>query len=344
MQIPAIKENVSLLPLTAFKIGGKARYFTEVKNSDELKEALRFAKEEGLPFFVLGGGSNVLIGDAGFDGLVLKMEMRGKSWEEKGDEVFVKAAAGENWDALISEAVGKGFFGFENLSAIPGSVGGSVVQNIGAYGAEIKDVVKEVEVLDTEKGEVKTLNNEECEFAYRTSIFKKKDKRNLVILSVTYRLSKNGKLNISYRDLDLYFKNKPDVQESLQNVRNAVVEIRGGKFPPLDQYGTAGSFFKNPIVEKKLYEELKLKYPNIPGFPAGVDQIKIPAAWLLDKVGNFKGVREDDVGSWQNQALVLVNYDKAAASDVKALAARMQKVIKDHTGISLEPEVQFVGE
>ncbi len=340
-----IEKDVSLAPLTTFRIGGRAKYFVRVNNIEELKAVPTFLSErEGLPIFILGGGSNILVGDEGFSGLVIKMELKGVEWKEEKNapSTLLRAGAGEVWDELVGEVVSRGFSGMENLSGIPGSVGGSVVQNIGAYGAELKDILHSVEVFNLNTGHLETLSNEECLFDYRHSVFKTSGGDGRIIIAATLRLNKRGLPNLTYRDLEIYFKNRP--APTAPEIRQAVLNIRQSKFPPLSEVGTAGSFFKNPIVSREKFRQLSSTYPDMPNYFVDEDNVKVPAAWLLDKVGNFKGVREENVGSWQNQALVLVNYGKASAKEIKALANKMQKIIQDKTGIALEPEVGFIGE
>ena len=346
-----IKENVSLAPFTTFRIGGAARFFVQVGNVNELKEAVVFAVEKNIPIFVLGGGSNVLISDSGFDGLVIKNEIKGIS-EEAGagtssDFVRIIAGAGENWDDLVKYTVEeKGLYGLENLSWIPGTVGASPVQNIGAYGAEAKDTIEWVEVYNPTTAKIEKLSNVDCLFGYRDSIFKH-ERKNDIILRVAFLLKKNGKLSLEYKDLQKYFEERKSTP-SLCVVRDAVVEIRKNKLPDLSKVGTAGSFFKNQTILKSEYEKLLEKYPAMPAFPvdqkseSGQEQVKIPTAWILDNVCGFKGLRRGEVGVHENQALVLVNFGNGTAQEIKALADEMITSVKEKTGISIAPEVEFI--
>ena len=339
-----IEKDVPLAPLTTFRIGGNAAYFVRVKSAEELKAARLFATQKaGLPVFVLGGGSNVLIADEGFPGLVIKMELKGKEWrEEGGGSVNLRAAAGEIWDDLVAEAVGRGHFGMENLSGIPGSMGGAVVQNIGAYGRELKDSLRSVEVFNLATGEFENLSKEECLFDYRHSLFKTDGGEDRIITAATLHLNENGKPDLSYRDLEMYFRGQP--RPTVAAVREAVLEIRRKKFPPLAEVGTAGSFFKNPIISHKKFQELKETYPDMPHYFVDEEKVKIPAAWILDKIGNFRGLRKGPVGTYENQALVIVNWNDATAAETKSFAEEMKNDIGKKIGIELEEEVKTIGD
>ncbi|MDD5050836.1 MAG: UDP-N-acetylmuramate dehydrogenase [Candidatus Pacebacteria bacterium] len=337
-----IEENISLKEHTTFKIGGKARYFCLVQNEKDLKEAVAFAKREKVPTLVLGGGSNVLISEKGFDGLVVKIELKGIEFEEARGGVLVHVGAGENWDSFVAETVRRGLFGLENLSGIPGTVGGAPVQNIGAYGAEVKDVFDSVEVFDPLTGGIFAMTKKECEFAYRDSIFKHEEGKHLIILRVTFFLKENGELNTSYKDVKKYLEEKKITEPTQEEVRNAVIEIRSKKFPDLKKFGTAGSFFKNPIIQREEFEKLLNDYPKLPSFPAGEGLVKIPAGYLFDVICGFKGVRHGDAGVFENQALVLVNWGKATAEEIKKLAEEMRAKVKEKTGIEIEFEVNIL--
>ncbi|TSC83610.1 MAG: UDP-N-acetylmuramate dehydrogenase [Parcubacteria group bacterium Gr01-1014_17] len=361
-------QHISLAEFTSFKIGGKADYFCRAQSVDELKEALAFAKEQSLPFFILGGGTNMLLSDDGFRGLVIKIEIKNSPLEGStptqvgGRDVLIAVDAGENWDEFVAETVARGLWGLENLSGIPGTVGGAPVQNIGAYGSEVKDVVLLVEVLDVKTGKIKKLSDTECCFGYRDSIFKKPEGKNFIITRVAFLLRKDGKPNLSYKDLAVYFAGKP--VPSLADIRRAVLEIRSRKFPDLKTHGTAGSFFKNPIISKEKFDELKKCYPGLPGFtiderhqmfeanPAssagrrrgdnigGRSLVKVPLAWILDNICGLKGFQRGSVSLWKDQPLVLVNDGGASASDISALADKVTRIVKEKTGIQIEKEVQ----
>jgi len=334
-----IKKKFSLTSLNTFKIDAVADYFAEINSVDHLKEALEFAEKNKLPIFILGGGSNILISDKNFLGLVLKINIKGVLWKEMGDMIEVTAGAGENWDGLVLESVKRDLYGLQNLSGIPGSVGGAPVQNIGAYGAEIKDVLKSVEVFDKEKKVFLSLSKEECKFGYRDSIFKTPEGENYVITKVILWLSKTGNLNLNYKDVTEYFalkKNTPTLSE----VREAILEIRNKKFPDLEFVGTAGSFFKNPIISREKYDELLKKYPELPSYNMSSSLVKIPLAWIIDKICGLKGKREDKVGTFSKQAIVVVNWSGATGTEIKNFAEKIKKEVKAKTDIDIELEVQ----
>ncbi len=332
-----IEKNKSLKEFTTFKIGGSAQFFCAVENEEELVEAVAFSKAENLPIFVLGGGSNILISDEGFHGLVIKMEMKGVEYE--GARVTVQA--GEDWDAFVEKTVEQGLYGLENLSLIPGTVGAAPVQNIGAYGSEVKDTIESVRVFDTAENVFKDFLNHHCEFEYRNSLFKREAGR-YIIVSTTFVLKKDGKVNIGYKDLRDYFSTKNLSQPTLQEVRNAVVEIRTNKLPDVRKVGTAGSFFKNPIITHGQANELEKRFTGLPIFPVDDAYVKISLAWILDKVCGFKGVSKGNVGTYKNQALVLVNNGNATATEIISFAEEIKKVVRKKTGIEIEEEVQRV--
>ncbi len=347
-----ITENVLLRDLTTFRIGGLARFFVVVKNIAELQEALVFAQSKQIPIFILGGGSNILVSDNGFAGLVIKIEITGIEIIPKdATHVEMIGGAGEIWDTFVKRAVQEGLYGIENLSLIPGSVGATPVQNIGAYGCEVKDTISWVETVHCETGEIKLFTNPECHFEYRNSYFKTEEGKKYSITRVAFLLTKEGIVNTQYKDITEYIKNNSVIDITLQKVRDIVIAIRTKKLPDVKKIGTAGSFFKNPVIKKELYEELLKIYPELPAFSTppypgrglgGGEFVKIPAAWLLDKVCGFKGFREGDVGVYQNQALVLVNFGNATAQEINNLADNMIACVQEKTKIILEKEVQII--
>lgn len=336
-----IIENISLKEYTTFRIGGPARFFCVAKNEDEIIEAIGFSKKNKIPFFILGGGSNILVADTGFDGLVIKIETKGIDYTEDGNFVFAKVSAGEDWDKFVKETVEKELYGLENLSGIPGTVGASSVQNIGAYGSEVKDVIESVYVLDTEKDEYKEFSNIECKFDYRFSYFKNHPSR-YVILFVTFKLNKKGKINSKYKDIQEALSVKRIKDPTLKQMRELVVDIRQRKLPNLKEYGTAGSFFKNVIVSSHEAKELIDKFPEMIVHPINNKKVKIPIAWILDRVCGFRGVKKGNVGTYQNQALVLINYGDATAKEIIDLAQKMIDEVYSKTGIEIEPEVEYL--
>jgi UDP-N-acetylmuramate dehydrogenase len=337
------KENVPLAEHTTFKIGGPARFFCRVRSEDELIEAARFAKDRKLRLFVLGGGSNVLISDKGFPGLVVKIELLGVEYRENGGGTEVSASAGEMWDDLAAETVKRGLYGLENLSAIPGTVGAAPVQNIGAYGREAADAIVSVRALDRKAMKYVGLSKADCRFGYRDSIFKQ-DRDHYVITRVVFRLSANGKVDIGYKDVADRFKRLPPGarRPTLAEVRDAVIDIRRNKLPDWKLWGTAGSFFKNPIVDKDKWNELKGTYPGLPGFPESDGRVKVSLGWILDHVCDAKSLRLGGASVYEKQALVIVAKPGATAAEVVELAGELMKRVKEKTGVELISEVEWV--
>jgi len=342
-----ISENVSLKELTTFKVGGRARYFCAAKNLEEVAEAMNFAKKNKLPIFILGGGSNILVSSNGFSGLVVKMDIPGVEFFEKtGDKVEVIAGAGENWDDLVRLTVEKNFHGLENLSLIPGSVGAAPVQNIGAYGVEVASVISFVEIFDWRISEVKILKKNACQFSYRDSIFKKPSGKNFIITRVGFLLKKSNKKELfktDYPDIQEFLKQKKNFAPAIKDIRQMIVEIRTKKLPNLIKVGTAGSFFKNPIITNAQFTKLKVLFPNLPGVIMGKNKVKVFLAWVLDKVCGLKGFSIGKVGLHEKQPLVVVNYGGATAEEIKSFTEKIAATVKEKTGLAIEREVEYVG-
>ena len=333
-----IKKNIILAPYTTFGIGGPARYFCEVSSVGDLKSALKFSKKNNLRVFILGGGSNILVSDEGFDGLVIKMEIRNLEFKDKGDYVILSAGAGESWDYVVERAVERNLSGIENLSLIPGTAGAAVYQNIGAYGVELKDVLESAEVLDADSGEIKTFSNNDCGFGYRDSIFKHKDGAKLIILKASLKLSKSQKLSINYPDLTKIFEGR---NPSIAEVRQAVVDTRKRKLPYPTEMGNAGSFFKNPIVTVDYFEKITVTHPDLKGFKLVDGSVKLFVAQLIENLG-WNGKRFGNVGISERHSLVLVNYGKGTAKEMINLADKIKKDIWGQFGVKLESEVQVI--
>ncbi len=335
-----IEEHVPLATLTTFGIGGPARYFIWATSLDELREGLRFADERQLPFFVLGGGSNVLIDDRGFGGVVIHIAIEGIQYEVAGSHTTVIVGAGESWDGLVSEVVDKELWGIENLSGVPGTVGGAVVGNIGAYGQVQSQTLQWVEVLNTKNNVIECIENTQCQFGYRESIFTH-DAGTYIVVRAAYALSHEAKPELSYADLQKTFADQAN--PSLLSIREAVLHIREGKFPDLLQEGSAGSFFKNPIVSKEEAAVLRERYPDMPQFSmpetAGV---KIPLGWLIDHVLHLKGYSEDGARLFEKQALVIAAKRGTSANAVRALANTVREKIFSACGIAIEHEVKII--
>ncbi len=335
-----VEENVPLVPLTTFGIGGQALFLVRVATVDELQEALEFAKKKELKILILGGGSNMLVSDAGWGGLVIKIEINGVELIE--EKTMLIASAGERWDALVERAVQENLWGIENLSGIPGTVGGATVQNIGAYGAALSQTLKWVEVYDTETGAVKKMSNAECSFDYRDSFFKHDAGRHIV-LRAAFILSTMPQPNISYKDLAARFAGS---SPSLAAIRDVVLEIRKGKFPDLSIEGTAGSFFKNPIIEQRQAQALQKQYPGMPLFDMPeTTGVKVPLAWFLDYRHGVFDMRELQIGGarlFEKQPLVIVAQKNTSAHEVLMLAQKIKKEVKEKLLIDIEEEVRII--
>lgn len=345
-----IQKNISLADFTTFKIGGLARFFVEVKSIDELIAALSFAASEKLPVFVLGGGSNILVSDQGFIGLVIKIGLSGISVEEEDRSVvLVTAEAGEEWDNFVEFCVENDFAGVECLSGIPGLVGGTPIQNVGAYGQEASESIVSVQVFDRRDKEVETIRNSECGFEYRKSIFNTTEKDRYIVLRVTYRLKRAGTPKIVYADLKDRFN---DRIPTLRETREAVLEIREKKGMRVRQGGfdaqSAGSFFKNPIISKESFEKIRVTtevngFGNLPFYVVNDGYVKVPAAWLIENAGFAKGFRMGNAGLSTKHSLALSNQGGAAASEILDLKNVIEKQVKEKFGIELTPEPNFVG-
>jgi UDP-N-acetylmuramate dehydrogenase len=347
-----LQENVALAPLTTFKIGGPARYFVEATNSREVQEAVAFARTRQLPLFVLGGGSNLLVADAGWPGLVLKVAIAGierNGYDENGKALF-EVGAGESWDRFVSRAVMAQCAGVECLSGIPGGVGGTPVQNVGAYGQEVSETIESVQALDLKDGQVRQLCAEACGFSYRASIFNTTERGRFIILRVTYALTPAGAPSVSYADLKRHFEGR-ETAPNLAEVREAVRHIRARKgmliVPGDDDCQSAGSFFKNPVLSEAQHEELekraKAKGLHVPSFPALEMRKKVSAAWLVEKSGFARGYGFGHVGISSKHALAIVNRGGAAAAEVIALKEHIQHRVEEIWAVPLEPEPVMVG-
>lgn len=336
-----IRENISLRPYNTFGIDAKAKQFAAFRSIEELKELLDKKHLTGSRRLVLGGGSNILLTDD-YHGLVLKNGIMGiEVVKEDGDHIYVKAGAGENWHRFVMHCVENDYAGMENLSLIPGNVGASPMQNIGAYGVEVKDVFHELEACHVEDGTLHRFSAEGCAFGYRESVFKRKYKDQFIITSVTYRLSRHPQFNISYGAIKEELERMGVQDLSIRAISDAVIRIRSSKLPDPKETGNAGSFFKNPLIPNEQFVSLKEMFPNIVAFPAG-DQTKLAAGWLIEQCG-WKGFRRGDAGCYPKQALVLVNYGNATGREVYALSEEIIASVKDKFGVELEREVNVVG-
>jgi UDP-N-acetylmuramate dehydrogenase len=335
-----IEENIKISDLTTFRTGGNARFFCEVFNEGEIKSAIEFSREKNIPFFILGNGSNLLFSDKDFDGLLIKVSLKGLKIEsEDSSYSFISASAGETFDDLINFSINNNLSGLENLWNIPGTVGASIVQNIGAYGTEIKDFVVSVEGMDINNFEKCLFKNDECCFGYRESVFKKN--KNIIITKVYFKLDKNFIPNLKYSGLKEKFDNEK--KNTAKEVKIMIEKIRKEKLPDWKVLGTAGSFFKNPIVSIDKYNEIKDKYPELPVFNIEGDFVKIPLGYVLDKICNLKGYRIGNAGFYDKQALVIVNYGNAKVEDIFSLIRLAEEKVLEKIGVKIEREVELVG-
>ena len=337
-----IQENVSLKPYNTFGLEATADLFIEVQSVEELQELVQsqlFKEQEKV--FVLGGGSNILLtGD--FHGLVIKISISGKViLKEDEDHVWLKSGAGEVWHDLVMYALGRNLGGIENLSLIPGTVGAAPMQNIGAYGIEIKEVFEYLEALNIDSGKIEVFDSESCEFGYRDSIFKRWAKGKYIITHVVLKLTKkNHRINTGYGAIKQMLEEKNISNPTVHDISEAVIKIRQSKLPDPAKIGNAGSFFKNPVISAQTFKKLQENYPNIPYYHQA-DGIKVPAGWLIEQCG-WKGTQRNKIGVHNLQALVLVNLGGGKGEDLKQLARDIQQSVKEKFGIELQPEVNFI--
>lgn len=335
-----IKNNYSLKSLNTFHVDASAKLFAEVDSGDQLIETLTYAADINEKFLVLGGGSNILF-TSDFDGMVIKNCIPGIEYEEKEDSVFVSAGAGVKWDHLVQSAVDRNYIGIENLSLIPGTVGAAPIQNIGAYGVELKDCFYSLDGIFVDSLEVKTFYAEDCQFGYRDSIFKRELKDRFIITSVKLKLSKKGEFNITYRSLKDSLQNLSKEQLTVGVIRENIITIRQSKLPDPEELGNAGSFFKNPIISIDKYNELKKSWPDMPLHKINNDLMKLYAGWLIEQAG-YKGKRSGDVASYEKQALVIVNHGQATGKMIKDFADEIVSAVVNKFGIELKSEVNII--
>lgn len=360
-----IQTNVQLAPLTTLGIGGPARFFVRAESEEALVEALRYADEHALAVFILGGGSNVLIADAGFNGLVIQVAITGSKRSVQGSESGVSqitVGAGEDWDGFVAWCVDQKLAGVECLSGIPGTVGGTPVQNVGAYGQEVSETIVSVRCLDRTTGEFVSLSNAECGFSYRRSIFNTVQRDRYVVTAVTFDLVKGGDAKVAYPDLEralpssIYSRWACDsskdgdpswLYRSPWYVRYIVLNLRGRKSMVIDKDDpntrSAGSFFKNSIVRAEVFDKIKAEHPDVPSFPADDDMIKIPAAWLIENAGFEKGFALGNAGISSNHTLALINRGGATAAEIITLKEAVQAGVRAKFDIDLVPEPLLIG-
>jgi len=350
-----IREQVPLAPLSTLGVGGPARYYARITSEDGVREAVEWARARDLPLLVLGGGSNVVLADEGHPGLVLHLATRGIETRPAADTVEVTAEAGEPWDGLVAVAVEHGWAGVECLSGIPGLVGATPIQNVGAYGQEVGETVSAVEALDLRTGRVERLTSAQCGFAYRDSRFKSAERGRFIVLRVTYALRPGGPPAVRYAELARTLEERGLGAPSLAEVRETVIGLRRRKSMVLDPEDpnarSVGSFFTNPIVPAEVADELEtvLRRDGVlregehpPRFPAGDGRVKLSAAWLIERAGLAKGYQRGNVGLSSRHTLAIVNRGGAAASEVVALAREVRERVHDRFGVTLVPEPVFV--
>jgi len=345
-----LRENVLLAWLTTMQVGGPSRYFAEARTAAEVVEAVQFARAKSLPLFVLGGGSNLVVSDQGWPGLTLKVSISGIQERSESAKTFFRVGAGEEWDHFVAHAVAQNCAGVECLSGIPGSVGGTPVQNVGAYGQEVSETIESVLTFDVKLSQIRELSNHACGFSYRSSIFNTSERERFIILEVNYALTPRGAPHVEYADLKKYFADK-NGPPTLAETRDAVLNIRASKgmliIPGDPDCRSAGSFFKNPVLTLEQYGELSARAASrglqIPSYPALAAQHKVSAAWLVEHSGFHKGYVAGRAGISSKHALAIVNLGGATAADIVALKTQIQDRVRETWGVELQPEPVFLG-
>lgn len=340
-----IQQNISLKNYSTMRLGGNARYLAKVNSKTDLTDCLNWAQANNQKFIIIGNGSNIVWQDSGFDGLVIVSQIKLSEVKEisKTQSLFTQGA-GENWDDFVSKTVELGFSGIEQLSLIPGTAGAAPVQNIGAYGRELKDVLESVEVFDIKKNEFLNLSNADCRFGYRTSIFKTHSKGQYAITSITLKLTRTNPQPPFYNSLQTYLQNNQITNYTPASIRQAVIEIRRDKLPDPKQVANNGSFFTNPIVSKEIVHSLLELYTDMPNWPQADEQIKLSAGWLLEHAGFTKGYQDVSTGMalWKNQPLVVVNQSARETSDLLAFKQKIVDTVYSKFGITLEQEPELI--
>ncbi|HQQ98579.1 MAG TPA: UDP-N-acetylmuramate dehydrogenase [Cyclobacteriaceae bacterium] len=337
-----IEKQVSLKQLNTFGIDVKAAHFTSIEQPAQLEELIQDTRLHQQRHLILGGGSNLLfLGD--FDGLIIHSRIKGiVVMEETEDWVVVKAGSGESWHGLVLHCLQQQWGGLENLSLIPGTAGAAPLQNIGAYGVEVKDVIEYVDTVDLVTGKARRFSNKECQFQYRESVFKRPDHKNIFISSITLRLTKkNHALNTQYSALQEVLQQHKILSPTIHDISRVVIGVRQSKLPDPNEVGNAGSFFKNPTISLTLYNSIQEKYPKIPSYPIDNQYVKIPAGWLIEQCG-WKGFTRDGIGVHPRQALVLVNYGNGNGQKIYQLAMDIQSSVNEKFNVQLTPEVNII--
>ncbi len=340
MNIPKITADVSLKPYNTFGIDVKAHWFCQINSVEELQNVLQNTDYQDVKKLILGGGSNILL-TQDFDGLVLWIQIQGMDLVKETENcTFLRFGAGVNWHQAVLFAIKQNLGGIENLSLIPGTVGAAPIQNIGAYGVELKDVFESLEALEIDTGTLKIFDKNACQFSYRNSIFKQESKGKFIITSVVLKLQKKPTFQISYGAIRSLLAEK-ELELSPKNISDVVIQIRESKLPDPAKIGNSGSFFKNPEIPKAQFEALKMQFPDIIGYPVSVEKTKVPAGWLIEQTG-IKGRRFGNTGTYEKQALVLVNYGEATGEEILHFSKKIQNRVSEKFGIFLEPEVNLI--
>ncbi|MBB2146782.1 UDP-N-acetylmuramate dehydrogenase [Pedobacter sp. LMG 31464] len=335
-----LQENVSLKKYNTFGIDVNASYFVEVKNGEDLREVFSNPIAKTKKLLVLGGGSNMLF-TKDFDGVILKVSIQGITYQTQGDDVMVTAGGGVVWNDLVSYCVENNFAGIENLTLIPGTVGASPIQNIGAYGVELKDVFSSCMAFEIATGETRTFTYADCNFGYRDSVFKNELKNKYIITSVQFHLSKQAKLQTHYGAITAELEKRNITKPTIADISKVVADIRVSKLPDPKTIGNAGSFFKNPVIEKSVFDDLIKKFPEVVNYPAPNGKIKLAAGWLIEQCG-FKGIVVGETGTWKNQALVLVNHGYASGQEVYIFSEQIINTVYTKFSVKLEREVNIL--
>ena len=337
-----MKTNIDLQPYNSFGFHAVAKHFAEINDIQELEALIHSDVFKNEQHLILSGGNNVLFQEEYFDGIIVLINTKGiEILEDRDNDVVVRAQAGEDWPEFVKKMVNMGLYGVENLAHIPGKVGAAPVQNIGAYGMELKDSFLQCEAIELVTGNKRVFTKEECHFGYRDSIFKNELKGQYVITSVDFLLKKNAPLHLEYGNIKAYLEQNGIEYPTLQQLHDAICAIRDAKLPDVKQIGSCGSFFKNPVISAAQFEALQKDYPNIPHYDEPDGKVKVPAGWLIEQAG-WKGWRDEHVGVYEKQALVLVHYGGGSGKDIVELAQRIQQSVEEKFGIRISPEVNFV--
>ena len=337
-----MKTNVNLKPYNSFGFNATAKYFEEIKDVNDLQRLMRMPEYKKEQHLILGGGNNILLTKEFYNGIVIYINNKGiKTVADDGEKVIVRAMAGEDWSEFVKLMVSKGYYGVENLAHIPGKVGAAPIQNIGAYGMELKDSFLKCEAFNLETGKKKTFDKAECMFGYRKSIFNGMLRGQYVITMVEFQLHKQADLKLDYGNIREYLAQNHIESPTLQQLHDAICAIRDAKLPDVKQLGNAGSFFKNPVIKKDQFEALQQQYPDIPHFDEPDGKVKVPAGWLIEKAG-WKGWHNEKVGVYDKQALVLVQFGDGSGKEIVELSQKIQQSVEEKFGIKIAPEVNFI--